>query len=175
MTKIRAVMFNWNDEAKVMIPQPRFLPLCGRQYVDNEGYALAPVENVSGSSRGGFFASINNAWDSLPENDTRFPTREHLRKRALVAAGWATHAQFVMDTPADAAKMARGLRRVDEYAVIKVGANVVDLWTAKSIAQGQITAEEWKEVKPRALDFVTALSGTTRAALENHMQDGGSR
>lgn len=183
---IRPVMFSWQDvdvifdagevrRTKAMVPVPRFLPLCLRQYVEREQYALGPVENVPNASRGGFFAAVREAWNNLPEDDDRFPRHENLRKRALVAAGWATHIQTVMDTPADARKHAVDLRRVDEYAVIKVSGNVVDCWIAKSIAAGAITAEEWRVVKVRALDFVAGLSRTTRGELEKHSNDGGAR
>lgn len=183
---IRPVMFSWHqvdvcvDGGEVrrswaMIPQPRFLPLCKRQYADGEEYALGPVENVPHGSRGGFFVQVRETWNSLPEDDERYPTQEHLRKRALVAAGWASHAQYVMETPKDARQMAQALRRADEYAVIKMGGNVVEVWTAKSIAGGQITAEEWKDVKPRALAFLARLTGTTTKALVEHSRDGGGR
>lgn len=184
--RMRPAMFLWSNveavladgevrSVEAMVPLPRFRQLCLRQFAIDEQYALGPVENVPNASRGGFFAAVRDAWDSLPEDDARFPHPEFLRKRALVHAGWATHTQFVMDTPADAAKMARGLRKADEYAVIKVGGNVVDLWTAKSIAAGAITAEQWREVKPRALDYVSGLAGTTRGALEKHSKSGGAR
>lgn len=172
--RIRPVMFEWTDD-EVMVPVARFKPLAVRQFAVGEQYALAPVENIPGASRGGFFAAVAEAWKNLPEDDARFPTREHLRKRALVHAGWAMHTQFVLDTPKDAMTMAQGLRRADEYAVIKVSGPCVDMWTAKSIAGGAITAEEWKDIKPRALDFCSALVGATRRELETHSRDGGGR
>lgn len=160
---------------RAMVPEPRFRALCERQYALDESYALGPVDGVSSASRGGFFASVKEAWSNLPDDDTRFPTPEHLRKRALVQAGWATHTQTVMDTKKDAVAFAKGLRRVDEYAVIKVSRNVVDCWIAKSIATGQISGDEFRGVKTRALDWVASLAGTNRAELEQHSRDGGAR
>ena len=184
--RLRAVVFRWREvdvvldggqivSMKAMVPEPRFKTLCERQFAGDETYALGPVEGVSSGSRGHFFASVKDAWSSLPEEDMRFPGPEHLRKRALVQAGWAAHAQYVMDTPKDATNMARGLRRADEYAVIKVSANVVDVWTAKSIAAGQISGDEFKEIKTKALDWIAALTGATRTELERHSKDGGAR
>ena len=160
MSEIKAALFEWRDDG-VMNPLPRFKALCDRQYVVGEQYALGPVEEVGQGSRGGFFAELRDYWDSLGE-DHRFESFDHFRKRALVAAGWAKHSQFVMDTPKDAREMAVGLRRVDEYAVVRVEGSVVDLWIPKSIAHGQIKAAEWKEVKPRALDWAAKMAGTTR-------------
>ncbi len=152
----------------VMVPHARFAALCKRQFAEGEDYPLGPVEGVPSRSRGGFFAGVKEAWNNLPAEDQRFPTPEHLRKRAHVHAGWATHAQYVMDTPKDAKQMARGLRGSDEYAVIKVSGNVIDVWIAKSIAAGTagLDAKKFQEVKTRALDWVATLARTTRAELE---------
>ena len=184
--KIRAAMFAWKkldvctdngviETIKAMVPEPRFVQICERQYAGDETYALGPVEGVSSGSRAHFFASVRDAWGNLPEEDARFPTPENLRKRALVQAGWAKHAQYVMDTPKDAKNMARALHSADEYAVIKVSANVVDVWTAKSIAAGQISGDEFQAVKTKALDWIAALTGATRKELERHSKDGGAR
>lgn len=183
---IRPVMFTWAEvdvcvdggevrRARAMIPLSRFLPLCKRQYVDGEEYALAPVENVPSGSRGRLFIEVRETWNSLPEDDERFPTQEHLRKRALVAAGWTDHAQYVLETAKDAKQMARALRRADAYAVIRQVGNVVEVWTAKSIAGGQIHADEWRGVKQRALKWLADLTGSTAKALREHSRDGGGR
>lgn len=171
---IRPVMFEWTAEG-VMAPLPRFKRLCDRQYAVHEQYALAPVDNISDSSRRGFFGAIRETWRNLPEDDNRFPSEEHLRKRALVGAGWAAHSQYVLDTPTDAKKLAVILRRHDEYAVIRVSGNTLDVWVAKSIGGGQITPEEWKQVKPRALDWAAAQIHVRRTELEKHSKDGGAR
>lgn len=181
MTAMRPVLFRWSEvelvvdggevrRVKAMVPHARFSALCSRQFALQEDYPLGPVEGVPSRSRGGFFAAIKDAWNNLPEDDERFPTPEHLRKRALVGAGWATHAQYVMDTPKDAKNMARALRRSDEYAVIKVSAGTVDLWTAKSISAGTpgLTRESFQEIKTKALDWVATLARTTRKELEEN-------
>lgn len=183
---LRPVLFRWQevdvctDGGEVhrmagMFPHARFLMLCSRQFAVNEDYPLGSVEGVPSRSRGGFFAAIREAWNNLPEDDARFPTSEHLRKRALVQSGWATHVGYDMDTPADARKLAVALRKADEYAIIKVKGNTVDFWTAKSIAAGAISGEQWRGVKTKALDWVASLAGVTRAALEQHSEDGGAR
>ncbi len=176
---MKPVMFRWQivdvcaeggevRRTPVMVPHARFAALCKRQFAEGEDYPLGPVEGVPSRSRGGFFAAIKDAWNSLPEEDQRFPTPEHLRKRSLVQAGWASHAEYVMDTPKDAQKMARALRASDEYAVIRVSQNVVDLWTAKSISAGTrgLDAKKFQEVKTMALDWAATLARTTRAELE---------
>ncbi len=171
---IRPVMFTWTDDG-VMAPLPRFRALCDRQYAVGEEYALGPVENIPGNSRAPLFIAAKETWNSLPEDDDRFPTPEHLRKRALVRAGWATHAQYVLDTPKDAKALALALRQHDGYAVIRISGSTVEVWTAKSIAAGQISAEEWKVVKERALAFLATVTGVTSGELQRHSRSGGAR
>lgn len=184
--RLRPANYVWRDvevllddgqalRAHALVPEGRFKALCDRQFVLGEGYGMGPVDNVANASRGGFIASVKEAWKNLPEEDERFPSWEHLRKRALCAAGWCVHSQTVMDTPKDARKLAIESRKLDEYAVITVKGNVVDVYIAKSIAHGQITADEWKVVKPRALDWIAAQIDVKRTELEHHSKDGGAR
>lgn len=151
----------------VMIPHQRFVEMCIRQFEHGEDYALGPVEGVSSKSRAHFFASLKSAWDSLPfELVQQYPSVAHLRKKAVVVAGWAKHTHTVFDTPKDAVNHAKDLRKIDEYAVIKCSGCVVDFWIAKSIRPGQINGKKWQEVKDKALDWVATLARTTRAELE---------
>lgn len=163
---IRPVQFIWTDEG-VMKPLPRFKTLCDRQYAVGEEYALGPIDNIPSKSRAGFFVDLHNAWSTMQEGDNRFPSETHLRKRALIAAGWATHTQTVLDTPKDAQKSKIMLNRVEEYALVTIGGCVVDVWIAKSIANGQITAEQWRVVKPKALAWIAEQANTTVEDLQN--------
>lgn len=177
--KIRPAMMVWTEvdicldggevrRVRVMIPQGRFTAMCERQFDLNGAYALGPVDGVGGTSRAPLFIESEKAWENLPEEDTRFPSPEHIRHMALVKAGWAHHTQAIMDTPKDAKDHAKGLRKVAEYAVIVVKGCVVDCWIPKSIASGQITGAEWKVVKPKALDWIATLARTTRKELEEN-------
>lgn len=175
--RIRPAMFRWSEvdvqtdggelrRVRVMVPLKRFATLCARQFELDEDYPLGPVEGVPSRSRAAIFAQVHDTWDNLPEDDKRFPSEEHLRKVALVRAGWAFHSQTVLDTEADAQRFAIGLRKVDAYAVIKVSDCTVDVWVAKSIAAGQIGAEEFAAVKKKALAWLASLTGSTPEELE---------
>lgn len=162
--KIRPVMYTWSDD-EVMVPVPRFLPLCRRQFAAHEDYALGIIENVSGKSRAHLFAAIKDSWDNLPGDGNRFPTPEHFRKWLLVRVGHCTETNYVMDTPKDAARMARALRAADEYAIIVVRENTVLFATAKSIASTAIKHEEFQKVKTAVLDLASSMTGISRGAL----------
>ena len=171
MNPIRPAMFTWTDD-EVMKPHARFLPLCQRQFVVGEDYALTIFEQRSTRAHNRLFAAIGNLWENLPEGwAQRFPTSEHLRKWLLVRAGHAVHADYVMDTPRDAMMLARGLRRADEYAVIKVSRNVVEVWTAKSISRAAVpTKQEFMEISDRVLDGIEMISENTREEIEHEAQ-----
>jgi hypothetical protein len=168
--RTRPAMFVWTDPG-VMVPEARFLPLCRRQFKVGEGYALGPVENVSTRSRGHLFAALRETWNSLPEEDSRFPTPEYLRSWALIEAGHCAHAQSVFDTKKDAMEMAISLRRAAPLIRIRVHGTVVDYWTALSIASTEVKAEQFREIKDRVLNILAELIGTTAAALEEHSRD----
>lgn len=179
--RIRPAVFRWSQvdicvdggevrRVKVMVPIMRFATLCGRQFELDEDYPLGPVEGIPSRSRAAIFAQVHDTWNNLPESDKRFPSDEHLRKTALVKAGWATHSQTNWKTKADARQHAVDLRKVDAFAVISVHGEgdswTVDVWVAKSIAAGQISADEFREVKKKALAWLASLTGNTPAELE---------
>lgn len=176
---MKPVIFRWETvdvcveggevrRMSVMVPHARFGALCKRQFEVAEDYVLGPVDGIPSRSRAPLFIAARDAWNNLPEEDTRFPSDEHLRKKALVMAGWAYHHQAPFETVEDAKAHAIGLRRVDEYAVIVRKGCVVDCWIAKSISAGTpgLTKEKFQEVKTKALDWMATLARTTRAELE---------
>lgn len=176
--KIRPVAFMWTEldvvrdggeivRVRAMVPEPRFNALCARQYQLDDGYVLIPFEHRSTRSHNHLFAAIGNAWDSLPEAWTsRFPTSEHLRKWLLVQVGHADHSEYAFDTAKDAMLFARGLRRFDQYAVIKVSGGVVDVWVARSLSRQAVpTKEEFQKIKDGVLDGIEIISGNTRPEI----------
>lgn len=175
--RIQPVMFRWKQvdvcveggevrRTKVMVPHARFMRLCERQFELEDDYPLGPAENAPSRGRAAIFATVHDVWDNLPDTQKAFPSEEHLRKTALVKAGWADHSQTILDTPGDAKKFGVMVRKVDAYAIITISGNVVDVWTARSIATGRITSEEFKPVKLRALKWLDSLVGLTPEQLE---------
>ena len=84
---IYPVEMHW--DGKAMIPQPRFVALCKKQYTPGECYVLGVNEERSIASHRHYFAAINEAWQNLPEDKVaRYPSAEHLRKWALIKSGY---------------------------------------------------------------------------------------
>jgi hypothetical protein len=161
--KIGPALFRWDGQ--VMIPHPRFQPLCTRQFAVGEEYALAPPEFSSTASRRHFFASLHDAWLNLPERDKRFPTSEHFRKWLLVHTGFADERTIVCDTRRDAKNLALAARDLDGFAVIECRECVVKIWTAKSQSAQAMGHEEFQASKNAVLDEAAKMIGVTRTEL----------
>ena len=162
--KMRPVNFLWTAEGH-MFPEQRFATLCDRQFVVGEIYPLQVVEPRSMASHSHFFASLHEMWNNLPEDIAkRVRTFEHLRAWALVQAGFYTEKDYVCDTPAKAAHLAKIIRAHSEYAVIKVSGDVVKVLDPKSQSVAAMGSEEFKDSKEKVLDIVAALNpGLSRA------------
>jgi hypothetical protein len=156
--KPRPVIFTWSDDG-TMVPQPRFLQLCDKQYVIGAEYTLEVVEPRSMKNHSHYFACIHTAWDNLPDQfQKKYPTEEALRAKALVATGFSTERDYVCDSPAKAAYLARIIRAYAEYAVIKVSGNVVKVFEAKSQSVAAMGNDEFKASKESVLDWIQALN-----------------
>lgn len=164
--KIRPVVFVWTD-AGSMVPLPRFLPLCERQFAVGEEYPLTLVEQRSMRSHNHYFASVAGGWDNLPENVAKiFPTADHLRRWCLVECNYCSHTHYGFDTPKDAKVFAKALRRFDEYARITVSGRHVHVRVAKSQALSSMLRDEFEQSKRDVLDLIAAMIGLAREDLE---------
>ncbi|WP_216073446.1 hypothetical protein, partial [Acinetobacter baumannii] len=67
------------------------------------------------------FAWLHEAWHSLPERYAeQFPSSEHLRKYALIQAGYSNSHSLVCGSKAEALRLAAFIRPMDEFAVVTV-------------------------------------------------------
>lgn len=177
--KVRPAMFRWQEAEvrlpgikpvtlKVMIPHKRFRKLCESQFAAGEDYPLAPVENRSMASHNHFFASIQEAFDNLPEAWAQeFPSAEHMRKWVLIEVGFFHLEEHDFDTEKDAKTFASAVRRRDEYARIKrVGSSVL-IKTAKSQDHRSMKKEEFQASKVAVLEYLSEVIGVKRQEIEN--------
>jgi hypothetical protein len=158
------VIFEWDGE--VMKPLARFQKLCDRQYVVGRQYYLIVQEERSRASHNQYFAAIQDAWDNLPEvHAGRWPTTEHLRKWALVQAGYRVEKTIVAKTKADALRISAFVQSIDEYAVVLVRGNTVAHYTAKSQSMTAMDKKEFQQSKQAVLDVLDHLLGLDRGTL----------
>ncbi len=165
-TTIYPLAFSWNGEFMVPL-QPR---LADRYYVVGETYRLEPREDRSKRSHDHYFASIQEAWQNLPEHDAeRFATADHLRKWALIKAGYRDERSVVCASKAEALRIAAFVRPMDDFAVVTVSNNVVIVYTAKSQSLRAQGKKDFQKIKDRVLDMVSAMIGVGADDLKKNV------
>jgi hypothetical protein len=121
--------FTWNGEA--MIPmRPK---AADKVYVIGRRYWLEEVSDRSWISHRQEFAWIAQAWMNLPHDlADLYPSPEHLRKRALIQAGFYNETIIDAGSKAGALRMAAYCRNEDEFAVVFVRGPLVIVRKPKS-------------------------------------------
>lgn len=157
--------FQWDGES--FVPLPRFAKLCDRDFVIGERYRMEVIEERSQASHAHYFAAIRESWLNLPENlADRFPTPEHLRKFALIRAGYRSERSIVCDTEADAKRCASFAQPIDEYAVVIPKGTVVTIYTAKSQSHRSMGKEDFQASKDAVLTELARILDVKPATLQ---------
>lgn len=154
--------FRWSGEA--MIPlRPR---AADRLYVIGEEYDLAPHEMRSGRSHKHFFVTVNEAWKTLPEDMAyTFPTPDHLRKYALIRAGYRDERTIVASSRAEALRIAAFVKPMDEYALVSTAGSTVVVLTAKSQSERAMGRADFQASKDAVLVILAEMLGVEPATL----------
>lgn len=162
------LIFNWDGEAMVPV-HPR---LADKQFVVGERYPLVVNETRSRQSHDHFFASVDSAWMNLPEDQAEhYKTSEHLRKYALIRAGYADERSLVCANRAEALRVAAFIEAGDDYAVVTVKSATVTEYKAKSQSLRAMGKEAFQDSKQKVLDIVSAMIGVEAATLHSHAKD----
>ena len=161
------VTFRWTGVA--MVPHGRFAALCERQFGRGEDYRLVTYEQRSEKSHDHFFVTVAEAFKNLREDDAiRFPTEDHLRKWALIKAGYADERSVVCSSKAEAVRLAAFVRPLDDYAVVAVSGAVVTVWTAKSQSLRAMSKATFQKSKDAVLGILAAMIGVTAEILKSN-------
>jgi hypothetical protein len=143
--------FEWEGD----VMRPIHPKQADKQYTIGQRYRLEHVEERSTNTHNHFFAALREAWSNLQAEDAeRFPTMEHLRKYALVKAGYCDERTFVLKSADEAEKLATSLLELDEFSVVDFNGNLVRLRRAKSVAKNAMSAKEFQKMKTDVLDVV---------------------
>lgn len=154
--------FRWDGEAMVPL-RPR---LADQAFVIGETYALVEHEERSSATHRHYFAVVREAWMNLPEGlAERYPTAEHLRKAALVRAGYRDERSIVCGSKAEARRVAAFIAPMDEYALVTVSEAVVTVYTAKSQSTRAMGREAFAASKEAVLGVLSDMLGVTPEAL----------
>lgn len=159
-----ALPFRWTGE--VMEPLRSFAKRCDAEFTVGEVYNLEAIEERSAASHRHYFASVNEAWQNLPENLVeQFQTSEHLRKWCLIRAGYAEHRNIVAASKAEAQRIAAFVKPMDSYAVVTVRDSVVTVYTAESQSMKAMGKQRFQESKDAVLSLLAAMIGTDPVEL----------
>ncbi|WP_262027110.1 hypothetical protein [Microvirga sp. Mcv34] len=162
------IVFQWSGDA--MVPHHRFQRECDASFVVGESYRLAVQEHRSQANHNHYFAAINEAWMNLPEVlAERFPTSEHLRKYALIKAGYRDERTFPCASKAEAQRLAAFIRPMDDFAIVTTAEAVVTVWTAKSQSKAAMGKQVFQESKNKVLDVLAEMIGIQPETLTRNV------
>lgn len=147
-----------------MVPlSPYWAARADRQFIVGEQYKLVEHSDRSDVSHNHFFASVKNGFDNLPgECRDEYPTREHLRKKALIRSGFRDERSIVCASESEAHRVAAFVEPIDDYSIVAVSDCVVRIWTAKSQKRSAMDAKEFQQSKNAVLEFIDDLLGVER-------------
>lgn len=154
----RPIIFQWDGDA--MRPVRSFTRLANDQFVVGQEYRLVQEAGRSKRSHDHFFACVEDAWQNLPERwDGRFPTADHMRKFALIRAGYRDERSIVASSKAEAQRVAAFVKPMDEFAVVVVSEAVVTVYTAKSQSRKAMGGPVFQKSKQDTLDVLAEMVG----------------
>jgi hypothetical protein len=159
------LMLQYNGEGEFRTPTRYWAREADKRFVVGEHYRLAEHNDRSTAAHNHYFAAVNEAWESLPDDLlTEYPSPEHLRKKMLVKAGYADERSIVCASKAEAQRVAAFTKPMDDYAVVVVREAVVRVYTAQSQSYKAMGKQVFSESKEKVLEAISALLGTERSA-----------
>lgn len=150
----------WDGEA--FQPLPHVKVRCDKELVIGEIYFLAPVEDRSMVSHRHQFAWIKTAWQMLPESIAYlYPSPEHLRKRALIEAGFFTEEVIDAGTNAAALRVAAYVQSKDIFTMVIVRGRYVLVRHAESQSLNAMKKRRFQESKDAVLTVIAKMIGVS--------------
>lgn len=155
--------FRWTGAEMVPL-HPR---LAERRFERGEIYTLVQHEERSTATHNHEFAFIAEAWNTLPDDLAElYPSPEHLRKRALIQAGYFDEMGVDAGTNAAALRVASAFRAMDDFAFVVVRGPLVVRRTAKSQSRRAMSKAEFQASKTAVLDIIADMLGVAPGELE---------
>ncbi len=161
---IPPITCTWDGES--FVPLTRFARACDKHFVVGQEYPLVVHEERSTSTHNHEFAWLKTAWENLPERIAdQFASPEHLRKRALIDAGF--YDEQIVDAGSNAAalRVASFIRGMDDFAYVVVRGAYVVKRTAKSQSRRAMNKKDFQASKSAIMDVVAAMIGVSADAL----------
>lgn len=124
-------------------------------------------EHRSKVSHDHFFVVVQNAFDNLPEDiGGDFASAEHLRKWALIKAGYRDERRVFCGSKVGAREVAKLVRSLDGgYGLVIVTGSMITIYTAKSQSLKAMGRVEFQKSKDDVLRVLAELIGADVVAL----------
>lgn len=152
------ITFTWDGEA--FRPVGRFAKEADRYFIVGEKYRLEEVSERSDVSHKHEFAWLREAWQNLPENlADQFPSPEHLRKAALIDAGFYHETVTDCGSNAAALRVAAMARGMDEFIRVVVRGPLCVVRKAESQSKRKMGAKRFQESKTAIMEIVSQIVG----------------
>lgn len=150
--------FEWTGH--VMAPLNRRAAVA--MYTVGEQYRLEHREDRSIATHNHEFAWLHDAWLNLPETIAdQYPSPTHLRKRALIQAGFYNEEIIDVGSKAGAIRVAASLRGIDDFALVLVRGPFVIRRVAKSQSRRAMNKQEFAASKSAILEVISGLIGVS--------------
>jgi hypothetical protein len=167
MTTQLPLVFRWDGEHLVPM-HPRF---ADRQFTIGMKYIMVELQERSEVSHRHEFAFLREAWLQLGEEWAEaFPTPEHLRKRALIQAGYFDRRVINAGTQEAAADVAALVRGMDDFSLVEIDGIFVTITTAKSQSRRSMDKADFQASKTAILEIVSGLIGVTPEQLTKNSE-----
>lgn len=157
--------FEWDGDSLI----PLNKQVADRQFVVHERYRLVPQEDRSEASHRAYFAAINEVHNNLSDELTaRFATPDHLRRHALIIAGYRDERSITCASHAEALRVAAFVQQHDDFAMVIVHEATVISYTAKSQSYRAMGKKDFQESKAKVLDYLAQMIGVSTKTLEQN-------
>lgn len=151
------ILCEWTDDGSFK-PLPRHAKECDAKYVIGARYFVTVEEIRSEPAHRSFFASVKESWASLPEDQAeRFPSADHLRKFALIKAGFCQRRDVVCANNNEALRLAALIKSLDSYSLTTVSERAVSTWTADSQSYRAMGKQRFTDSQNAVRDYIAAL------------------
>lgn len=161
--------FNCVWTGDVFVPRPHVLERIREEVGAGEVVQLTlrdADEDRTQKSHNHYFACIKEAFNTIPEAmEERWGSTEHLRKWALIQAGYRNERTFSAASKAEALRLAAFIRPMNEFAVVIVREAVVVEWTAKSQSRLAMGKTDFGASKKAVLAKIAEVLGVEPESL----------
>ncbi len=150
--------YRWDGDA--MIPLVHCRAKANEQFVVGQAYRMTEYEERSLATHNHEFAWLHEKWLNLPEAlAPLYPSEEHLRKRALIQAGYYTETAIDAGSNAAALRVAAAVRALDEFALVIVQGAYVLVRRAKSQSRRAMKKDEFQASKTAIMEIIDEMIG----------------